>query len=81
MLVPYLLILSSKEKLNYKKLKLITFLIGFLIIILSEGIIRLIDQDLKENLLIFVAPLITFVCLFSITYKLNFKKNLNESIH
>ncbi len=75
MLIPYLLILSSKEKSNYKKLKLITFLIGFLIIILSEGIIRLIDQDLKENLLIFIAPLITFVCLyFAITYKLNFKK-------
>ena len=75
MLVPYLLILSSKEKLNYKKLKLITFLIGFLIIIMSEGIIRLIDEELKENLLIFIAPLITFVCLyFSLTYKLNFKK-------
>ena len=75
MLVPYLLILSSKEKLNYKKLKLITFFLGFLIIILSEGIIRFIDQELKENLIIFVAPLIIFICLYStLTYKLNFKK-------
>ena len=75
MLVPYLLILSSKEKLNYKKLKFITFLIGFLIIIISEGIVRFLDQELKENFFLFIAPLIILVCLyFALIYKLNFKK-------
>ena len=74
MLVPYLLILSSKEKLNYKKLKLITFFIGFLIIIMSEGIIRFTDKELKENLIIFITPLIIFICLYyTLIYKINFK--------
>ena len=74
MLVPYLLILSSKEKPNYKKLKFITFTIGFLIIILSEGIIRFINKELEENVFIFTTPLITFVFLyFTLIYKLSFK--------
>ena len=77
MLVPYLLILSSKEKLNYKKLKLITFLIGFLTIIFSEGIIRFINKEFIENLVIFSFPLISFFCLYLIfIYKLIFKNNL-----
>ncbi len=77
MVIPYLLILSSKEKLNYKKLKFITFFIGFLTIILSEGIIRFINQELKENIMIFVLPLIIFSFLYFIfIYKLSFKNNL-----
>ena len=36
MLVPYFLILSSKEKTNYSRLKLITFISGVIIIIFSE---------------------------------------------
>ena len=77
MLVPYLLILSSKEKLGYKKLKLTTFFLGIVIIILSEGVIRFVNQKLDENLIIFMFPLFTFTCLYLIfIYKLNFKNNL-----
>ena len=43
MLAPYFLILSSKEKINYSKLKFITFILGVIIIILLEGIIRFIS--------------------------------------
>ena len=75
MLVPYLLILSSKEKLGYKKLKLTTFFLGVVIIILSEGVIRFINPKLDENLIIFMFPFVTFIFLYFIfIYKLNFKK-------
>ena len=61
MLVPYLIVLSSKEKTNYSKLKIITFLLGTLIIIFSEGIIRFVSQELIDNLFIFLSPLIIFL--------------------
>ena len=75
MLVPYLLVLSSKDKMNYTKLKFITFLSGVLIIIFSEGIIRFINQELKDNFIIFLSPLIIFLFLYFIfIYKLNLSK-------
>ena len=74
MLVPYLLILSSKEKTNYSKLKLITFTMGVIIIIFSEGIIRFVSKELIDNLFIFLAPLIIFLILYFIfLFKLNLK--------
>ena len=74
MLVPYLMILSSKEKIYFTRLKLITFLTGVFINIISEGIIRFISQELKDNFIIFLSPIITFIILYSIFFfKLNFK--------
>ena len=74
MLVPYLIVLSSKEKTNYSKLKIITFLLGTLIIIFSEGIIRFVSQELIDNLFIFLSPLIIFLFLYFIfIFKLNYK--------
>ncbi len=74
MLVPYIMILSSKEKINYSRLKLITFLIGILIIILSEGIVRFISKELADNIVIFIFPLILLFFLYLMfIYKLNFK--------
>ena len=74
MLVPYIMILSSKEKINYARLKLITFLIGVLIIILSEGIIRFISKELGDNIIIFIFPFILLFFLYLMFfYKLNFK--------
>ncbi len=75
MLVPYLLVLSSKEKINYTKLKIITFILGIIIIIFSEGIIRFVSQELLDNLFIFIAPLFIFLILyFLFLFKLNFKR-------
>ena len=75
MLVPYLLVLSSKEKTNYSKLKIITFLLGTGIIIFSEGIIRFVSKELIENIFIFLSPLIIFLFLYFIfIFKLNFKQ-------
>ena len=66
MLIPYFLILSSKERKNYSKLKTLTFLAGVIIIVLSEGIIRFLSVELLDNLFIFMAPLILFIFLYSI---------------
>ena len=73
MIVPYLLILSSKEKKNYSRLKIVTFLIGIIIIIFSEGIIRFVSKELIDNLIIFIAPLIIFLFFyFMFIFKFNF---------
>ncbi len=74
MLIPYFLILSSKEKKNYSKLKIITFLIGIITIILSEGIIRFLSIEIFNNLLIFLTPMIFFLFLYLLfLLKLKFK--------
>jgi len=64
MLIPYLLILSSKEKTNYSKLKILTFMLGVIIIIFSEGVIRFVSKELIDNFFIFLAPLIFFIILY-----------------
>jgi len=68
------MILSSKEKINYSRLKFLTFLIGVFVIILSEGIIRFISKELSDNIIIFVFPLILLFLIYLIlNYKLKFK--------
>ena len=64
MLIPYLLILSSKEKKNYSRLKITTFLIGIITIIFSEGVIRFLSIEYFSNLLIFLIPIIFFILLY-----------------
>ena len=78
MLVPYIMILSSKEKMNFARLKLTTFLIGIFVIIMSEGIIRFISKELTDNIIIFVFPFILlfslyFMFFFNLNYKINNK--------
>ena len=74
MLIPYLLILSSKEKKNYSRLKIITFITGIITIIFSEGIIRFLSVEIFDNLFIFIAPIICFFILYLvILFKLNLK--------
>jgi len=64
MLIPYLLILSSKENSNYSKLKFFTFITGVIIIIFSETTIRFISFEILRNAFILVAPLIIFISLY-----------------
>ena len=74
MLIPYFLILSSKEKKNYSKLKIIIFLTGIITIILSECIIRFLSIEYFKNLLIFLTPIIFFLFLYlTFLIKLKFK--------
>ena len=59
-LIPFLLITSSKENLNYNQLRLITFLIGLFVVIFSETTIRMISKTTIQNFSIFMIPIIFF---------------------
>ena len=72
MLVPLLLITSSKESENYTRLKFITFGIGLIFIIFSETTIRLISDKQIFNYWIISIPL-----LFILFFYLSFYKKFN----
>ena len=69
MLIPYILILSSKENPKYLRLKYITFLIGLFFIIFSETTIRLISTNNLFNIFISKMPLLSLIFLYIIFYK------------
>ena len=73
-LITIILIQSSKENINYPKLKLFTFLVGLFFIIFSETTIRLISENLSKNFIITLIPYISFLILYFYLFrKLNFK--------
>ena len=76
-LIPFLLILSSKENSNYSKLKTITFLIGLFCIIFSETTIKLISTIHFKNLIISLMPFLLLIFLYLIFFK---KTNFGHSI-
>ena len=76
-LIPFLLILSSKESSNYSKLKTITFLIGLFFIIFSETTIKLISTTHYENFVISSLPFLFLIILYSLFFK---KTNFNHYI-
>ena len=69
MLVPLLLITSSKESENYTRLKFITFGIGLIFIIFSETTIRLISDKQIFNYWIISIPLLFIFFLYLTFYK------------
>ena len=75
-LVSLLLILKSKENINYSRYRILIFLIGFSTIILSEMTIRLINADFIKNIKFFVIPLILAISLYS-NYLIQFKNIKN----
>ena len=73
-LVPFLLILSSKESSNYSKLKIVTFLIGLFFIIFSETTIKIISSTYFKNIVISSIPFLLLLFLYLIFLKkTNFK--------
>ena len=78
----FILIISSKENSNYSQIRITTFTVGFLIIILSETTIRFISNSLVENLIISSIPLIlilVFIYFYFISLTLNIKNH--ESLY
>ena len=69
MLVPLILIISSKENTNYPKIKLITFSLGLVFIIFSETTIRLISNKLEMNYIIAFIPIFLFFLIYFMFYK------------
>ena len=72
MLTALLLIINSKEKINFSKFRLITFLIGFFIIIFSESTLRFIDDSIKFNVFIILIPVI-FIIMFYFYFLIKLK--------
>ena len=74
-LIPLLLIISSKVNSNFNKLKLFTFLIGFILIIFSETTIRFISELFINNIIISIIPILFILFLYIYFFKkLNFGK-------
>ena len=75
MLTALLLIIHSKEKINYTKYRIIVFLLGFFIIVFSESTLRFITNSFYNNLAIILIPIIALLSLyFYFLLKFNFKK-------
>ncbi len=75
-LISLILIIKSKENINYTKYRIFVFLLGLGLIIFSETTQKFIKSSLEFNIAIFIMPIIiffTFYCM--IFYKTNFKKN------
>ncbi len=73
-LIPFLLITSSKENLNYNKIRFITFIIGLFAVIFSETTIRFISEVTIQNIGLFLSPIFLFLLTyFFLFYKFNFK--------
>ncbi len=74
-IVPFLLILSSKEKSNYMTYRMFTFILGLIIIIFSETTIRFVSKEFLQNLSLLFFPIILNLILYiSFIKKFNSKK-------
>ena len=76
-LIPFMLIIISKENPKYQKLRIVTFLIGFFVIVFSEITIRFISNLTSQNIILAITPII-FLLLFYFflfnKFNSNFKK-------
>ena len=76
MLICLLVITKSKENNNYTLYRFKIFLIGLVVIILSELSIRYVETSIFNNAIIFLIPLIIILYLYLTFYfKFNFKEN------
>jgi len=75
MLTSLMLIIHSKEKINFFKSRIIVFLIGFFLIIFSESTLRFVNISLINNSIIILIPITIIIFLyFYILSKFKFKK-------
>ena len=75
-IIPFLLITSSKENSNYNRLRLVTFLIGLMVIIFSETTIRFISKISAYDIGIMSLPIVLISLIYTyLFHKFNFKKN------
>ncbi len=71
-LIPFILIIKSKENSSYNKLRVFTFLIGIAVIIFSETTIRMISENQIQNISLITIPLIILSFLYLFLF-FNFK--------
>ncbi len=76
-LIPFILIIISKENAKYQKLRIVTFLIGFFVIVFSEITIRFISNFTLQNIILAIIPIFLLMLFYLFLFKkfnLNFKK-------
>ncbi len=78
-LISLILIIKSKENINYTRYRIFVFLLGIGLIIFSETTQKFIKNSFEYNFAIFVVPVIIFIIFYlSIFYKINFKSKKNN---
>ena len=60
-LISMMLIVYSKEKINYLKYRIFIFLIGLTLIIISESTLRFIQDTFYANIKMIIIPLIILI--------------------
>ena len=75
-ILPFILFFYSKENSFYPKIRIITFLLGLLFIVISETSIRLISENINYNLSLFLIPVIFIITLYTLYIK-KFNPKLN----
>ena len=74
MLISLLLIIKSKESINYSKYRFSIFVLGLITIIISEMTLRFIDENILKNIVIIAIPLLMISTLYFLLYlKFTFK--------
>ena len=63
-LISLFLIITSKENSNYHKLRLLTFALGFFVIIFGETTIRFISNNKFQNLTLIIIPIIMLILIY-----------------
>ena len=77
-LIPFFLILLSKESQNYNRIRLFTFLVGFAVIIFSETTIKFISSSIIQNIILSIIPIFLFFLIYIFFYfkfKMTFKNS------
>ena len=69
MMVSLLLIINSKENINYIRQRIFIFLLGIIIIIFSETTLRFVSKDFFENIKIVIIPLVLIIFFYLIFLK------------
>ena len=80
-LISLLLIIKSKENINYLKFRIIIFIIGINAIIFSEITLKFIQEIFYKNIFVVFLPLLLFILLYLFfIQKLNFKTSLKSQL-
>ena len=70
-----ILMIYSKENKIYNKIRIISFLLGLILIIVSETFLKFISKDIFFNIRIIIIPFIIFLILY-FYFKLTLKTNI-----
>ena len=73
-LVSLFLIILSKENINYIKLRFLIFVIGIIVLVLSESLLGYISDINSKNIFLLIVPFLIFFSIYFLIFK-NIKIN------